>query len=251
MELTEIQKKLLAISKPRNKEVIERAKKRKGKLKRERKLNMTTEDKAKAYGEAGGTFYKKSNETKESEDERIRKNCIHFLELQKSHHASTVEIEECIAWLEKPGQKETVWNKEDEENMNNVLYILNQLEYTSYEEDDIAEKAINWFKSLKDRLCSNNEYDKDMLGAIAYCIKNNRPLEKEHIVWLEKQDNYNGLVEKAKAYNEAHMQDVRERAAIAALSGTLSDPNTVGNFEQFADVAVGYADALIERLKKK
>ena len=33
----------------------------------------------------------------------------------------------------------------------------------------------------------NNEYDKDMLGAIEYCIKNNRPLEKEHIAWLEKQ----------------------------------------------------------------
>lgn len=40
-------------------------------------------------------------ELKESEDERIRKNCIHFLELQKQHHAATFEIEECIAWLEK------------------------------------------------------------------------------------------------------------------------------------------------------
>lgn len=36
----------------------------------------------------------------ESEDEKRRKNCIHFLELQKTHHASTYEIEECIAWLE-------------------------------------------------------------------------------------------------------------------------------------------------------
>ena len=34
------------------------------------------------------------------ENERIRKNCIHFLELQKTHHAATFEIEECIAWLE-------------------------------------------------------------------------------------------------------------------------------------------------------
>ena len=40
-------------------------------------------------------------ELKESEDERVRKNCIHFLELQKQHHAATFEIEECIAWLEK------------------------------------------------------------------------------------------------------------------------------------------------------
>ena len=41
---------------------------------------------------------------KESKDEQLRKNCIHFLELQKSHHAATFEIEECIDWLEK--QKE-------------------------------------------------------------------------------------------------------------------------------------------------
>lgn len=85
--------------------------------------------------------------------------------------------------------KETTWNKEDEENMNNVIYILNQLKDTSYKEDDIAEKTINWLKSLKDRLCSNNEYDKDMLGAITYCIKNNRPLEKEHIAWLERSSS--------------------------------------------------------------
>ena len=42
--------------------------------------------------------------------------------------------------------------------MNNVLYILNQLKDTSsYEDDNIAEKTINWFKSLKDRLCSNKD----------------------------------------------------------------------------------------------
>ena len=44
-------------------------------------------------------------ELKESDDEKIRKNCIHFLELQKSHHASTVEIDEFIAWLEQQGEQ--------------------------------------------------------------------------------------------------------------------------------------------------
>lgn len=48
----------------------------------------------------------KCPELKESEDERIRKNCIHFLDLQKSHHASTFEIDECIAWLEKQSESE-------------------------------------------------------------------------------------------------------------------------------------------------
>ena len=44
-------------------------------------------------------------ELAESEDEKIRKNCIHFLELQKEHHAATFEIEECIAWLENKNKQ--------------------------------------------------------------------------------------------------------------------------------------------------
>ena len=38
-------------------------------------------------------------ELKKDDRERIKENCIHFLNLQKSHHASTVEIDECIDWL--------------------------------------------------------------------------------------------------------------------------------------------------------
>ena len=45
IELTEIQKKLLAISKPRSKEAIKRAKKRKEKRKRKGRTTMTQEDK--------------------------------------------------------------------------------------------------------------------------------------------------------------------------------------------------------------
>lgn len=102
-------------------------------------------------------------------------------------------------------QKETIWNKEDEENMNNVLYILNQLKDTSYyKEDNISERTINWLKSIKDRLCSNNEYDKDMLGAILYCIKNNRPLENEHITWIERnvgiRNEYGDVVVLSKCF---------------------------------------------------
>ena len=127
-------------------------------------------------------------ELKESEDERIREAILESLPKYGYLPQTSIRVEDAIAWLEKQGQKEATWNKEDEENMNNVLYILNQLKDTSsYEEDNIPEKAINWFKSLKERLCSNNEYDKDMLEAIEYCKKNNRPLEKEHLAWLEKQ----------------------------------------------------------------
>ena len=85
----------------------------------------TIEEKAKAYDEALERARALNNgkdvdvesgtttceyifpELKEDEAERIRKNCIHFLELQKQHHAATFEIEECIAWLKKQGEKKS------------------------------------------------------------------------------------------------------------------------------------------------
>lgn len=73
---------------------------------------MTEKEKAKAHDEAiertkkiygNGIIEEIFPELKEEDAERIRKNCIHFLELQKQHHAATFEIEECIDWLEKQG----------------------------------------------------------------------------------------------------------------------------------------------------
>ena len=71
---------------------------------------LSINEKAKAYDEAierakklygNGIVERIFPELKECDDERIKKNCIHFLELQKQHHAATFEIEECIDWLEK------------------------------------------------------------------------------------------------------------------------------------------------------
>ena len=75
---------------------------------------LSINEKAKAYDEAierakklyGNEIAEEIfHELKECDDERIKKNCIHFLELQKQHHAATFEIEECIAWLEKQGEQ--------------------------------------------------------------------------------------------------------------------------------------------------
>ena len=77
---------------------------------------MTDKEKAKAYDKAierakklydNGIIEEIFPELKEDDTERIKKNCIHFLELQKQHHAATFEIEECIDWLEKQGKKST------------------------------------------------------------------------------------------------------------------------------------------------
>lgn len=125
-------------------------------------------------------------ELKESEYEKIRKQIKAFIKSRGSHITQS-KTDAWLAWIDKRSEQNLTWSEEDEEYMNNVLYILNQLKDTSSYNDDIAENTINWIKSLKYRLYSNNEYDKDMLGAIEYCIKNNRPFEKEHIAWIDKQ----------------------------------------------------------------
>ena len=52
---------------------------------------------------------------------------------------------------------------------------------------------------------------------------------------------------------EKHWQEVRERAAIAAMQGTITILGSSDRyaFRDVAEFAVAYADALIEQLKKK
>ena len=50
---------------------------------------------------------------------------------------------------------------------------------------------------------------------------------------------------------DEHWQDVRERAAIAAMQGIISNNRYNGSTDMVAETAVRYANALIEELKKK
>lgn len=50
---------------------------------------------------------------------------------------------------------------------------------------------------------------------------------------------------------EFHWQDVRERAAIAAMQGLLANTSRVGAFDDYAEGAIKCADALVRRLKGK
>ena len=131
---------------------------------------MTIEEKARAYDEAIERAREviKNNpdfvrvtprlmeeifpELEESEDERIRKNCIHFLELQKTHHAATFEIDECIAWLER--QKPTEWSEEDEVGLGDALWPIEQATTIVKNENEMGNLwyAERWLKSLKQRL---------------------------------------------------------------------------------------------------
>ena len=70
------------------------------------KLYNEALERARQIHTTNGDEHKKSTEyifpeLKVNEDEKIRENCIHFLELQKAHCAATFAIDECIAWIEK------------------------------------------------------------------------------------------------------------------------------------------------------
>lgn len=52
-----------------------------------------------------------------------------------------------------------------------------------------------------------------------------------------------------KVQEERHWEDLRERAAIAALHGKLSNQAYRGEIEDFAKDAVDIADALIQQLR--
>ena len=67
------------------------------------------------------------------------------------------------------------------------------------------------------------------------------------IAWLEKQKSQ-WTDEDERLYKDVHWQDVRERAAIAALQGAASRSYYP---EDCAKFAVNCADKLVELLKKK
>ena len=48
-----------------------------------------------------------------------------------------------------------------------------------------------------------------------------------------------------------HWQDVRERAAIAAMNGLLSNSRKTGSGKEYVEAAIEYANALVEELKKE
>lgn len=64
--------------------------------------------------------------------------------------------------------------------------------------------------------------------------------------------NYFWDFEPIEVDTDEHWRNVRERAAIAAMQGMLSNPAMyLADGDTYPKVAVEYADALIEELKKK
>lgn len=81
-------------------------------------------------------------------------------------------------------------------------------------------------------------------------------LKDSDILYKQEYLEFNTLSTELKTNeqiaDENHWRDVRERAAIAAMQGMLSNPAMcLADGDTYPKVAVRYADALIEELKKK
>lgn len=98
-------------------------------------------------------------ELKESEDERIRKELINFVENWRNHNPNspfddypiyTSDERECnkiLVWLKKQGEHKPAWNVEDE------LVVKDAAEaVTNYWYGQSQEDLLDWLKSLKQRI---------------------------------------------------------------------------------------------------
>ena len=63
--------------------------------------------------------------------------------------------------------------------------------------------------------------------------------------------NYYWDFEPIETATDKHWQYIRECAAIAAMQGLLSNQSKTGSAGEYVETAIGYANALIEKLKKK
>ena len=121
---------------------------------------MTQEEKAKAYDEAllrakskikndkDHVLYEDDvieifPELKESEDEKIKKDLIQWINefpdtIWRGHYKKDV-----IDWLEKQGEQKPAWGEEDEKMVKDIIAAIDSLYYHG---------MVNWLKSLKERI---------------------------------------------------------------------------------------------------
>lgn len=121
---------------------------------------MTQEEKAKAYDEAlliakskiknnkDHVLYENDvieifPELKESEDEKIRKDLIQWIDefpdtIWRGHYKKDV-----IDWLEKQGEQKPTWGEDDEKMVKDIIAAIDSLYYHG---------MVNWLKSLKERI---------------------------------------------------------------------------------------------------
>ena len=119
-------------------------------------------------------------ELKESEDERISKEIIKYLERTVPHHHrdEVLKSKEWTAWLEKQGELKP-WSEEDEKKL---IGICNYISCSDSPEG--FEEWIDWLNSLKDRYTWKPS--DEQIGVIEAII-NNRSFQRRHLNSLYEQ----------------------------------------------------------------
>ena len=75
-------------------------------------------------------------------------------------------------------------------------------------------------------------------------------LYKERYLEFQHDNLSNELKTNVQVEEEKHWQDVRERAAIAAMQGLLADSTFINEpIIKIEEISVSYADALVKQLK--
>ena len=121
---------------------------------------MTQEEKAKAYDEAllrakskikndkDHVLYEDDvieifPELKESEDEKIRKDLIQWIDefpdtIWRGHYKKDI-----LSWLKKQSEQKPAWSEEDEKMVKDIIAAIDALYYHG---------MVKWLKSLKERI---------------------------------------------------------------------------------------------------
>lgn len=121
---------------------------------------MTQEEKAKAYDEAilrakskikndkNHVLYEDDvieifPELKESEDEKIKKDLIQWIDefpdtIWRGHYKKDI-----LAWLKRQGEQKPAWSEDDENMVKDIIASIDALCYHG---------MVNWLKSLKERI---------------------------------------------------------------------------------------------------
>ena len=101
----------------------------------------------------------------DNDDKRIIESLIEYFKDARYRvlNLKGTTADEVLVWLEKQNWKKRVCpdisstdllSEGDETNVNNILYIMNQLkDQKPYDEDDTAEKCIEFLNSVKERIC--------------------------------------------------------------------------------------------------
>ena len=219
---------------------------------------MTQEEKAKAYDKAlekarkmynstyhpteghGGVCYNNADletlfpELKESEDEKVIKEIISIV---KSYRESCItegnhRFDDCIAWLEKQGEQKPAWSEEDGIELYTIINFLKNPS-TAKSCPTLRSNAIDWLKSLKDRVQPKQEWGEEdlyMQEQAIKCVNNSGKLEvstediadwlkslKPQPRWKPSEEQMNYL---KKVYESYYFCD-GERSALESLYNDL------------------------------